>query len=211
MSPRPGRRPGLGDKNDMQGEEGQNFFSIIEGLPGNKLDCRYNPRPSLQDLQGQLRRATRQVFGLHFIGHGLQGGLYLVSEDGKRPARIEASSLVQMVGAAESLKHVVCWRGPVADAVAHRFSQEFYRTLTSQTTIGRPSARASWLRKRCCTTGGMRVTRGRWVCLGEDTEEKEQKHETQQEEAGAAKSVDEKISDEHRSFNTTRASRNCPR
>ena len=92
--------------------------------------------------------------GLHFIGHGAEGGLYLVSEDGRRPARIEASSLVQMIEAAQSLQvcllnacdteilglelkrggltHVVCWRGPVADAVAHRFSQEFYQTLNEE-------------------------------------------------------------------------------
>ena len=44
----------LGDKNDMQGE-GQKIISIIEGLPGNKRTPRYNPRPTLQDLQGQLR------------------------------------------------------------------------------------------------------------------------------------------------------------
>jgi len=142
-----------GDKNDMQGE-GQKIVSIIEGLPGNKLSCRYNPRPSLQDLQGQLRRASGHVFGLHFIGHGDEGGLYLVSEDGRQPARINASSLAQMIEAAQSLevcllnacdteslglelergglKHVVCWRGPVADAVAHKFSQEFYQTLNEE-------------------------------------------------------------------------------
>ena len=111
-------------------------------------------RTLLQDLQGQLRRASGNVCGLHFIGHGAEGGLYLVSEDGRRPARIEASSLVQMIEAAQSLqvcllnacdteslglelkrgglKHVVCWRGPVADAVAHRFSQEFYQTLNEE-------------------------------------------------------------------------------
>jgi hypothetical protein len=31
--------------------------------------------------------------------------------------------------AQRGLKHVVCWRGKVADAVAERFSQEFYKTL----------------------------------------------------------------------------------
>jgi hypothetical protein len=234
----------LGDKNDMQGE-GQKLMSIIEGLPGNKLQCRYNPRPRLLDLQGQPRRASREVFGLHFIGHGREGGLYLVSEDGKRPARIEASSLVQMVGAAESLqvcllnacdteslgcelrrgglKHVVCWRGPVADAVAHRFSQEFYRTLNEESgnyrkafCQGKLAAKA--LQDERWYAGDKRPL-GLPCYLGmednlpedvrafapgsdgeEDTEEKEQQHDVP-EEAGAATSGDEKSADEHRSLN----------
>ena len=235
----------LGDKNDMQGE-GQKIVSIIQGLPGNKLTCTYNPRPSLQDLQGQLRRATPEVFGLHFIGHGREGGLYLVSEDGKRPARIEASSLVQMVGAAESLqvcllnacdteslgcelrrgglKHVVCWRGPVADAVAHRFSQEFYQTLNEEPgnyrkAFGQGKLAAKVLQDARWYAGDKRPL-GLPCYLGtegdnlpedvrafapgsdgeEDTEEKEQKLEMQ-EEAGAATSGDENSADEHRSLN----------
>ena len=34
--------------------------------------------------------------------------------------------------AQRGLKHVVCWRGKVADAVAERFSQEFYKTLNER-------------------------------------------------------------------------------
>ena len=137
------------DKNDMQGE-GQKIIDIIEGLPGSRFSVKYNPRPSLQVLQGQLRRANDAI-GVHFIGHGDEEGLYVVSDDGTQPAKVSAPTLAQLIQnvlsmqmgvlnacdtedlgrelAQRGLKHVVCWRGKVADAVAERFSQEFYKTL----------------------------------------------------------------------------------
>ena len=139
------------DKNDMHGE-GQKIVRIICELPGCTFRPLYYSRPTLQDLQGALRRATTdKVVGLHFIGHGESEGLFVVSEDGKRPARVEADRLKDMLRSAPSIqvcllnacvtenlgrqlrdggvKNVVCWRGNVADCVAERFSQEFYKTL----------------------------------------------------------------------------------
>ena len=137
-------------KNDMQGE-GQKIVRIISELPGSTFRPCYHPRLSLQDLQGTLRPAIDKVIGLHFIGHGESEGLFFVSEDGKRPARVEADRLKDMLRSAPSIqvcllnacatenlghqlrnggiKYVVCWRGNVADPVAERFSQEFYETL----------------------------------------------------------------------------------
>ena len=104
----------------MQGE-GQKIIDIIEGLPGSRISVKYNPR------------------------------LYVVSDDGTRPVKVSAPTLAQLIQnvlsiqtgvlnacdtdvlarelAQRGLKHVVCWRAKVADAVAERFSQEFYKAL----------------------------------------------------------------------------------
>ena len=133
----------------MQGE-GQKIKTIIDELPCSRFRVDYNPRPRLQDLQGQLRR-NQDAVGVHFIGHGDEEGLYVVSDDGTQPAKVSAPTLAQLIQnlsrirmgvfnacdtedlgrdlAQRGLKHVVCWRGKVADVVAERFSQEFYKTL----------------------------------------------------------------------------------
>ena len=139
------------DKNDMQGE-GQKIVNTISGLLPSTLRPLYNPRPTPQDLQATLRRATDKVVGLHFIGHGESEGLFFVSEDGKRPAHVKVDRLQDMLRSAPSIQVclfnacatedlgrqlrdegvkcvVVCWRGNVADLVAERFSMAFYATL----------------------------------------------------------------------------------
>ncbi len=133
----------------MQGE-GQ---TIVRILQANKLECLYNPRPTLRDLQEQLRKASSDasVIGVHFIGHGTEEGLYFVSDDGKEPELVESSSLIKLIRGASSIefvlvnacnseslgrelrgggmKHVSCWRGSVHDTVAERFSEQFYKTV----------------------------------------------------------------------------------
>jgi hypothetical protein len=108
--------------------------------------------PTLKDLQELLRKATCTLSGIHIIGHGDSKGLYFVSRDNrKQPARVEASNLKEMIRNVPSIefvvlnacdtellgrdlkedgvKHVVCWRGKVADVVAETFSSSFYQTL----------------------------------------------------------------------------------
>mmetsp|Transcript_50047 Transcript_50047/g.73508 ORF Transcript_50047/g.73508 Transcript_50047/m.73508 type:complete len:421 (+) Transcript_50047:739-2001(+) len=98
---------------------------------------------------GQKKNAN--VIGVHFIGHGDSEGLFLGSGTGNQMAPVDMCSLKLMLESAPfievcllnacdtekhgrlflvgGVKHVVCWRGKVADSVAMEFSKFFYTTL----------------------------------------------------------------------------------
>ncbi len=136
--------------------EGQKIQNIISDLPVQaghkpKFRCNYQSMPTPDVLQEVLLKATCDVFGIHIIGHGDSEGLYLVSsENSKELAHVEASILKELIQntsvevvllnacdterlghdlKAGGVKHVVCWRGKVADVVAAKFSSLFYKTL----------------------------------------------------------------------------------
>jgi hypothetical protein len=141
-------------KNDMHGE-GQKIQSIISDLPvhpDHKFHCNYQPMPTPKVLQELLLKGTCAVFGIHIIGHDDSEGLYLVSsKNSKKSAHVEASILKELIQSTPSIevvilnscdtvclgrdlktagvKHVVCWKGKLADAVAAEFSTLFYQTL----------------------------------------------------------------------------------
>jgi hypothetical protein len=135
-----------------EGQKVQNIISDLPTQPGHKFRCNYQPMPTPDVLQEVLLKATCDVFGIHIIGHGDSEGLYLVSsENSKKPAHLEASILTKLIQNTPSIdvvilnacdtvrlgrdlkaagvKHVVCWKGKVADVVAAKFSSFFYATL----------------------------------------------------------------------------------
>jgi hypothetical protein len=122
-------------KNDMHGE-GQKIQSIISDLPvqpGHKFHCNYQPMPTPKILQEVPLKATSIVFGIHIIGHGDSEGLYLVSSENSKKSGV---------------KHVVCWKGKVADVVAAEFSSLFYQALNRNPS----DDRKAFISDRCETT-----------------------------------------------------------